>query len=212
MPRVPNKQSWLARLIEPKTDFYAMLHSQASATLAGMVALQEWIKDGAKGRGQKVRDLENEADELKLELSRKLAESFITPFDREDLYDLSLKLDEVINAGKAAAREIEAMEIHGDDEFLQDMAATLVEGTRCVHQSFVHLNTNPAEASNQARLACKSDTRFSKIYRNAMRHLFTSDDFKLILKRREVYSCMAQAASRIEDIGEKLAHVIVKIS
>jgi hypothetical protein len=45
-----------------------------------------------------------------------------------------------------------------------------------------------------------------------MRHLFTSDDFKLILKRREVYSCMSLAAGNIERVGEKLAHVIVKIS
>src|ERR1700727_968666 len=111
MPRVPIKNSWLAKLLEPKVDFFAMLSSQAATTLAGVVALEDWISNGAHGRCQKVRALKNEADELKLELGRKLAESFITPIDREDLYDLSGFLDEVINSAKAVAREIEAMEI-----------------------------------------------------------------------------------------------------
>jgi hypothetical protein len=212
MPRVPIKNSWLAKLMEPKVDFFAMLSSQASTTLAGVVALEEWINNGAHGRCQKVRDLENEADELKLELGRKLAESFITPIDREDLYDLSGFLDEVINSAKAVAREIEAMEIHSGDPYLKEMATTLVEGTRCVHQAFMHLNGSGVEAANQAMLACKSETRFSKIYRKAMRELFQTDDFKLLLKTREVYFAMSTTATKVERIGEKLAHVIVKIT
>jgi uncharacterized protein Yka (UPF0111/DUF47 family) len=189
-----------------------MLDSQADTTLRGMVALDQWIAGGCNGRCQQVRDLEKEADEIKLELEREIVESFITPIDREDLYDLSAKLDEVINAGKTIAREVEAMEVHSQNSFLVEMAATLVEGTRCVVQSFNHLDTNLVEAANQAFLARKSETRFSKIYRQAMQHLFTSDDFKIVLKTQEIYSCMSLGARRIDEIGEKLSHVIVKIS
>jgi hypothetical protein len=211
-PSSDKSSNWFMRVFEPKTDFFALLNIQAATTLEGMLALEEWINEGAFERCQKVRDLENEADEHKLELERRLVESFITPFDREDIYDLSIKLDEVINSAKATAREIEALEFRSSDSFLKEMAATLVEGTRCLTQSFYHLQSNHVEAANQATLARKSENRFAKTYRVAMRSLFTLDDFKTLLKTREVYSCMVAAAGKIDVVGEKLVHVIVKIS
>lgn len=200
------------RVFEPKTDFFALLNTQSATTLDGVVALECWINEGLFERCQKVRDLEKMADEQRLNLERKLVESFITPFDREDIYDLSTKLDEVINSAKAIAREIEALEIRTSDSYLKEMAATLVEGTRCLHQSFAHLQSNPVEAANQAQFARKSENRFNKIYRQAMKALFTLDDFKTLLKTREVYNCMVAAANKIDIVGEKLVHVIVKIN
>lgn len=204
--------SWISKLFEPKSEFYALLNIQSVTTLEGIVALDRWIVDGAIERCQKVRDLEKEADEHKLELERQLVDSFITPFDREDIYDLSIKLDEVINSAKQAVREIEALEIHASDAYLKEMAATLVEGTRCLNQSFAHLQNNAAEAANQAALARKSENRFAKIYRQAMKNLFTLDDFKTLLKTREIYTCLLNTATKIDIVGEKLIHVIVKIS
>ena len=209
MTATAHKSGWLARFFQPKVDFFAMLRTHAHATLNGMVALEEWIIEGHPGRCQKVRDLEKQADEHKLEIERQLVESFVTPFDREDIYDVSVLLDEVINSGKRVAREIEALEIPGEDPFLKEMAATLVEGTRCLVQS---ISKNQVEASNQAALARKSEKRFLKTYRQAMKQLFTHDDFKYVLKTHEVYSCMVLTSERIDIIGERLLHVIVKIS
>lgn len=200
------------RVFEPPIDFYALLAAQAAKTLEGMEALNAWLDDGAEERCQLVRDLEKQADELKLDLERKLVQSFVTPFDREEIYDLSGRLDEVINAAKAVVREIEALEVDPDDSFLRPMAEVLVEGARCLQLAFAALKHNPREASDQAVLARKSENRFGKIYRQAMRQLFTVDDFKKILKTREVYRYMLQGAERIDVVGEKLLHVIVKIS
>lgn len=206
--RVP----WFRRLFEPPVDFHALLNRQAVKTLQGMEALDAWIVNGAEERGQAVRDLERQADELKLDLERKLVQSFITPIDREDIYDLSACLDEVINAAKATVREIEALEMAAHDGHLREMSQTLVEGTRCLVLSFAALKNDPGEAISQAILARKSENRFTKVYRQAMRHLFRLDDLKQILRVREVYRSMLQAAERIDVVGEKLLHVIVKVS
>jgi len=204
--------AWFNRMFEPSVDFYDMLNRQAAKTLEGMEALDQWINDGAQKRGQVVRDLERDADELKLELERKLVESFITPIDREDLYDLSARLDEVINAAKSTVREIEALEVSANDRYLQEMSQILIEGTRCLMLSFAALKCDPAEASQQAFLARKSENRFTKVYRQAMRNLFKLDDCKQILRVKEVYRSLLQAAERIDVVGEKLLHVIVKMT
>jgi uncharacterized protein len=203
---------WLGKLFEPEADFYLMLSKHAMKSLEGLEALQAWLEGGTEEDRQRVRDLEREADELKLELEKKLVESFVTPFDREDIYDLNARMDEVINGAKATVREIEALEITTEDSYLRDMGRILVEGTRCLCQAFENLRNNPREAANQAFLARKSENRFTKQYRQAMRELFSIDDCKEILKRREVYRSMVLTAERIDVVGEKLLHVIVKIS
>ncbi len=213
MPAKANQGSaWFNRIFEPRTNFYALLNAHADKVLAGMIALEQWIQAGSKGRCQIVRDLEREADDLKLDLEKKLAEAFVTPFDREDIYDLSAQLDEVINAAKASVREIEALELKFEGTMEIEMVATLVEGTRCLKHSFENLTHDLLEAASQATLARKSENRFSRTYRTAVRALFASDDFKLILKTHEVYRILKQAAERIDTVGEKLLHVIIKIS
>jgi uncharacterized protein Yka (UPF0111/DUF47 family) len=204
----------LAKLFEPKprVDFYALLVAQASTTLKGIEALESWLATGAYERCQSVRDLEHQADEQKLKLQTELRDSFITPFDREDIYDLSIRLDEVINAAKTIAREIEALNYCPQDETLDEMARTLTEGTRHLHNAFHHLNKNLPEAANQAFLARKCENRFAKVYRRGMRELFDLNDFKTILRTVEVYHTMDRMASCIDVVAEKLSHVIVKIS
>ncbi len=207
------KQNWFSKVFEPQTDFYKILIDQATMTLHGLEALECWLLEGADERCQTVRDFENKADEIKLNLQRRLAESFVTPFDREDIYDLSTRLDEIINSAKATAREIEAFTISPEDAYMTEMARTLVEGARCLVNSFATLKEkNFAEAEVQATLARKSENRLSKVYRQAMRELFSINDLKRIMRTVEVYRSFVVAAEHIDHVGAKLQHVIVKIS
>jgi uncharacterized protein len=210
--RANNGNGWFARLFEPKVDFHGLLVKHAEKTLEGVEALAEWIRRGANDRCQIVRDLENEADEIKMSLERKLVDSFVTPIDREDIYDLCFRMDEVINAAKSTVREIEAMDVSPEDTLMAEMAGILGEGTRCLVLSFRALKSDPQEAASQALLSRKSENRFTKVYRLAMQQLFGYDDFKKVLKTREVYRSMMQVAERIDTVGEKIAHVVVKIS
>ncbi len=207
------RKPWLGSMFEPRTDFYEMLKDQAAKTLEGMEALDVWIENGGGEEfGARVRELEKEADELKLALGVKLVESFVTPIDREDIYDLSARMDEIINAGKATVREVEALQVSTDNQQMREMSEVLKEGTRCLYQAFANLKNNKAEASSQAALARKSENRFTKIYRQAMRQLFAQEDLKMILRTTEVYKQMLFAAEKIDVVAEKLMHVVVKIS
>lgn len=210
---VENKKvSWFGKLFEPQINFYALLQNQSQTTLEGMLALENFMAEGAPEFAQKVRELERQADEQKLLLERKLTDSFVTPFDREDIYDISVYLDEIINSAKATVREVEAMELSPKNTQFREMAATLIEGTRCINNSFRHLNKNLKEAAEEAQLARKSENRFTKSYRSAMSQLFDSEDFKQIFKMAEVYRSMKTGSEKIDRLGEKLLHVIVKMT
>lgn len=183
---------WLTRLLEPQTNFYALLNRQAETTLSGMEALERWLASGAGERCQIVRDLEHTADEQKLDLQRKLAASFVTPFDREDIYDLSLMIDEVINSAKNTCRQIEALHFCPRDPFLMQMASVIVTGSRALVNAFRDLRGNPAETEKQALLARKCETAFAKLHRQALQEVITCNDFKIVVCTMEVYRCLAE--------------------
>lgn len=203
---------WFGNIFEPMVDFYALLNHQANKTLEGMEALSDWLKEGGDERCQKVRTLEREADVLKIDLEQKLVECFVTPFDREDIFELSVSLDEVINAAKGVVREIEAFEVSPEGTALREMGELLVEGTHALQLSIFSLKKNLREAAEQALLARKAENRFTKVYRNAMRDLLKIDDFKVVMRTKEVYKAMLIGAERIDTVGEKLLHTIVKMN
>ncbi len=207
--KAPN---WLTKIFPPQNNFYELLISQSSKTLEGVEALKVWIDSGAQGRCETVRTFEHEADDIVKDIEKKLTDTFITPFDREDIYDLSRNLDEVINGAKSTCREIEALQINvASDNFLKELAATLVEGARCLLATFEYLERDLPKAAEQAELARRSENRTSKIYRQAVRTLFAGDDLKLIAKTKEIYNSLLSIAQRIDIVGVKLEHVIVKL-
>jgi uncharacterized protein Yka (UPF0111/DUF47 family) len=203
---------WFSGIFEPTVDFFALLNQQADKTLEGMQALQTWLKDDGITRCQIVRDLEKEADQMKLDLEKKLVKSFVTPFDREDIYELSTTMDEVINSAKNVVREMEAMQIISEGTHLVELADVLVEGTTCVKNSIHAMRKDLRTAGDQAIQSRKTDTRAAKIYRLAMQELLREDDFKKIFRVKEVYKVMMEGAERIDRVGETLLHAIVKMS
>jgi len=202
------------RIFEPPTDFYTLLDRHARKALEGVEALQEWVVcENREERCQRVRDLENEADVLKMELGRKLDESFVTPFDREDIFELSNRMDEVINSAKSAIREIEAYEINPTvTPNLAELLEILVEGTRALVQSIHLLRNNLPDSSAQALIARKAENRFAKAYRASMKELLQMDDVRHILRAKEVYRSLMQMAEKIDRVGEKLQHCVIKMS
>lgn len=209
------KPRWLwGSIFEPTTDFYALLNQHARKTLEGMQALREWVGSiNRDERCQRVRDLENEADVLKLELSRKLFDSFITPFDREDIFEITNRMDEVINAAKSTVREIEAFDIEpSTTRNLPELIDILVEGTNCLVLSIDGLRHNLPQASEQALLARKAENKFTKAYRLAMKELFELEDVKQILRTKELYRTLLLASEKIDLVGERLQQVVIKMS
>lgn len=210
--RKQKEDGWFSRLFQPEKDFFGLLAEQATITLEGMEALEKWINEGAHDRCQLVRDLEHKADKHKLKVAQYLVGTLITPMDREDIYDLSARLDEVINTAKRAVREMEAFQLGSAGTELPKMSTILVDGTRSLLSAFDNLGSDLVEASTKATLARKADARLDKLYRTSMPELFKDDDVKRIMKIVEVYRTMAYASSRIDIVGEKLLHVIVKMS
>ena len=74
---------------------------------------------------KRIKHVEHECDELTHTITTKLNKSFITPFDREDIYTLSVALDDVCDYIDAAARAVVMYDIHESDEYALKLATII---------------------------------------------------------------------------------------
>jgi uncharacterized protein Yka (UPF0111/DUF47 family) len=81
------------------TAFYGLLTSSAAQLVDGAALLAEMLGDGndREGIAARMREAEHNADETTHEIIRRVNTTFITPFDREDIYALASGLDDVMD-------------------------------------------------------------------------------------------------------------------
>ena len=95
----------LQRFLPREVGFFDLFAKQAANIHVGAEALLKMLSHytGVPEQVQIVKAIEHEGDELTHALFTKLNQTFITPFDREDIYELCSRLDDVIDLIDAAA-------------------------------------------------------------------------------------------------------------
>src|SRR6202008_831514 len=74
---------------------------------------------------QRIKGLEHACDELTHNISTRLNKSFITPFDREDIYMMSTALDDIVDLIDDAARAIIIFDVHEITDYARDFASVI---------------------------------------------------------------------------------------
>ncbi|HMJ09578.1 MAG TPA: DUF47 family protein, partial [Pyrinomonadaceae bacterium] len=94
----------------PREDEYFEYFSQMAAKIEEAARILAEMLDGsAKDLGvfkQRIKDVEHDCDTIMHKITTKLNKSFITPFDREDIYTLSVALDDICDYIDAGARSV----------------------------------------------------------------------------------------------------------
>jgi uncharacterized protein Yka (UPF0111/DUF47 family) len=210
LPNTAHTPGWL-KFFRPKVDFFELLRQQADSTLGGAVGFKDWLATGAKCQCETVHELEHRADTQKLDIERKLAETVVTPFDREEIYDISARLDLIINGLKKTVKDMEFLHVEVDDT-MKAMADVLADGVRLVCCAIDNLEKDLKQAEQAANESRKTETSVAEIYRHAMKELYEGKDFELLMRKKEVYDSLTIVSRRVESVGEKLLHLSIKMA
>ncbi|MBM4387058.1 MAG: DUF47 family protein, partial [Deltaproteobacteria bacterium] len=104
--------SFLKNLFQQKEDvFIKLLTDQAKIGVDGLTALQEYMSTGAPEQANRVLEAEKEADEVRRILVDEINRTFVTPFDREDIYALSRAVDDIIDYAKTTVDEMQVLNV-----------------------------------------------------------------------------------------------------
>lgn len=204
-------------LFRPRPDnFVNRLLEQATLTLRGMELLKAYMQKPSASVDEQITATEREADEVRHMLIDELLRTFVTPIDREDISALSRAIDDMLDYAYTTVDEMEILKVKPTPE-MQHIASLLHEGACEIHLAVQRLQDNhPGVASDHAQRAKASENRVEQAYREALADLFSSpknvDDVMKMLKKREVYRHLSNAADRGDEAANIIDDIVVKMT
>lgn len=189
------------------------IHNQAQLTLEGMEALKEYMANQDPKSAALLTTKEKEADEARRILINELNRTFITPFDREDIFLLSRTIDDVLDYAYSTVTEMEILKVK-PTTYMHRIASLLRDAAFELLQAVDRLEEHPGVANEHAQRAKALENRVEEVYREALADLFTgAEDIKHVvkmLKSREVYRHLSNAADRGDEAANVIADIVVK--
>jgi uncharacterized protein Yka (UPF0111/DUF47 family) len=140
---------------------------------------------------------------------RALRESFTTPVEPEDLFELSEGLDAIMNQAKDLVREAEVLAMV-PDQVMAQMSHLVLAGVRELVSAFTDLAKGPDAATAAADRAIQQHRRIERVYRRAMSALLQSDQLREVGGRRELYRRYARIGDAIEHVANRIWYAVVK--
>ena len=184
-------------------------------TLEGLEALKAYMQDQNPKASKTLTLKEKEADEARRILIYELNKTFVTPFDREDIFTLSRTIDDVIDYAYSTITEMEVLKVK-PTVYMQRIASLLRDAGAELLLAVDRLEEHPGVANEHAQRAKALENRVEGVYREALADLFSGgEDIKQVikmLKLREVYRHMSNAADRGDEAANAIADIVVKIT
>ena len=194
--------------------FIKLIHDQAAYTLEGMEALKAYMAEDTSA-ANRIVTAEKEADEARRILIAELNKTFVTPFDREDIFALSRTIDDVLDYAYSTVTEMEVHKVR-PTSFMLSIAGLLRDAANELLMAVDRLELHPEVANEHAQRAKSIENRVEDVYREALADLFSgAEDIKHVmkmLKSREVYRHLSNAADRGDEAANVIADIVVKIS
>ena len=198
-----------------KNIFINLIHDQASLTLAGLDALKTYMVNQDPVAADTLVSKEKEADEARRILIYELNKTFITPFDREDIFSLSRTIDDVLDYAYSTLIEMQVLKVE-PTSFMQRMASLLRDAAYELFMAVDCFEDHAGVAAEHAKRAKALENQVEGVYREALADLFSgAEDIAHVvkmLKLREVYRHMSNASDRGDEAANVIADIVVKIT
>jgi uncharacterized protein len=202
---------WLADLFMPGREdrFLSLLDRHVDLLAQVAQKFRRYVTEGTPSLSDEIDQLEKEADGCIRELTTALRDAFITPIDRQDIYNLGEAIDDMIDYLNNAAREIAIFKVSSTDH-MRAIATILEEASLDIAAAVKALRNDPQQAWTKAGQAQHAENLVEDRYRTALADLFEGSDVSLIFKLREVYRHLSNSADRADAIGRLIGKIVVK--
>jgi len=198
----------------PKEEQYFELFEQMTSYISDAAQmLVEMLSDkdaDFEEYSKRMKGLEHACDELTHSISTRLNKSFITPFDREDIYLMSSALDDIVDLIDDAARAIVMFDIHEVTDHARNFASVIQRMSAELHE-IVSALKRPKGLTARLVEVHRLENEGDDIYHTAVAELFHDNrDPLFVLKWKEIYEKLEAAVDRCENVANIIESVIIK--
>jgi predicted phosphate transport protein (TIGR00153 family) len=161
-------------------------------------------------RVKAIKDLEHKGDQLTHEIMTQLNQTFITPFDREDIHALTTRLDDVLDRIDAVSTRLVIYRIEKARPEAAELADILVRSAAQIHTAVSHLEKQDGILEHCIEINSLENAADS-VVRSSIGRLFQEEkDPVEIIKWKEILEVLENATDKCEDVANVLETVVLK--
>lgn len=203
------------RILSKKENFFTLFEEQANEVSKGAKALAALLENyvDVEDAAFKIKAAEHDADEMAHGIMNKLNQTFLTPFDREDIHSLTSALDDVMDYLESAADRMALYEIKQPTETMIKLSKILVESMDLVVKGVSSLRNmkDPSVIREVCIAINRLENQGDQINRKALAEVFQMHDQPIeALKWREIYDHIETAIDKCEDVADILESIVLK--
>lgn len=194
------------RLLPKDVRFFELFVADGENLLAAAVALESMMLDYDRldERVAEIQVLEKRGDQIDTEINQRLEDAFITPFDREDIHDLTVRLDDVVDGIQAVAETLVIYDISTPTDEARELSRILA---RQAHQLVEALRRLDGLKNVEPYLLAVHELEHEAdgLSRAAVARLFRDGTEALeVIKWRDLYRELENSIDAAEDAAEAI--------
>ena len=215
-----NIDSFLKFFVPKDHSFYPLFESDAENLVKASLLLKEMIatNDNAEHErlNKEIKIIEHIGDEITDKTYEQLNKSFITPFDREDIHELTAHIDDVLDSINGISRRIclykpkKLIPVYGEmADLIHQAAVQIKNAVHCLNEPVAHKNKITAACDNVKDIEHKAD----ELYFLGVSQLFENEtDPKELLKNNKILEIFERCVDEEEDVTDTLKAILIKMA
>lgn len=210
--------SWFQAMMPKEEKFFHLFRAHAETLVEGAAALRDVLKggDGVPDACARVFAHETAADDITREVLTAVRRTFITPFDRSDIKDLTTSLDDAIDQMQKTAKVITLFELREFEDPMREMADIIVEAALLTREAVGLLDKmrqNVHRLNELTEHITQIEDRSDAIYDAGRKALFlahrTSDPMAFVVGV-DIYSHLEKVMDRFEDVANRISGIVIE--
>ena len=203
------------RLTPRDTTFFDLFAAQAIHLVTGANLLGEMLgadRPTRKEIGKRIADAEHEADDATHSIMRRLNQTFVTPFDRDDIYTLASSLDACMDFMEEAADLIVLYKVDALPARVSDQVQVLQRAAELTAEAMPRLRSMDSLSEYWVEVN-RLENQADKIHRKLLAQLFdeVTDPIQL-MKVKEIVEKLEDAADAFEKVANTVETIALKES
>jgi predicted phosphate transport protein (TIGR00153 family) len=202
----------MVRLIPRDEKFFELFITDGENLLEAARKLEAMVNsyDRLDERVAEIQALEKRGDEIDTEVALRLERSFITPFDREDIHELVVLLDDVVDGIQAAAETFIIYGIARPGDEVKQMVGILAGQAVELLAALMKLEKGKGLATHLATVH-DLEHQADGLSRAAIGRLFRDKlDPLEVIKLRDLYKTLEETIDAAEDAAEVIERILAK--
>ena len=205
----------LSSVIAPRDrEFFDLFEEAGGNILRAAGLLEEMLRDFPE-RNELARDIlicEQDGDRITHDIIQRLNQTFVTPIDREDIYELASALDDVVDYTEEVADYLGLYKIEAPMEQAQALATVLHACSRQIEQAMPRLR-GFKDISHYTVEINRLENDGDRIAREAIASLFDGGiDPMVVIRWKDIFERLEEAIDATERVANILENIVIKNS